>query len=158
MNSEKGFSLLEVVASIVILSIVLLSFYPFFINAKVMSNSNMERLVVMNLADATLERVKIDQFSYIQKTSDTPSPKYLSTIKKPEGEATYNSANCATAGECEMYVLKINDNDYFIEVKASQNANEANANLISILITVKTQSGKIKYSVEGYVPNAQISP
>lgn len=151
MQSEKGFSLLEVVVSLVLISIVLLSFYPFLINSKKMSDSNMERLVVINLADATLDRLKANQNDYIQMPSEIPSPAYLYTTRNTTGVKVYNSSNCANQNDCGVYFITLNDKDYSVEIKATQNSVEANSKLIAILITVKNQSKKISYSVEGYV-------
>ncbi|CAM3109700.1 type II secretion system protein [Filibacter tadaridae] len=156
MQSEKGFSLLEVVASLVIISIVLLSFYPFFINAKTMSDSNMERLVVINLADATLERLKADPYAYIEKPSTDPD--YLS-IKS--GEKVYSNTNCQKDGvvpdPCIPFSIELNGENYFVVVKSSQTNGESESKLIEILVTVKNESGKINYSVEGYIPYGQAS-
>lgn len=151
MQSEKGFSLLEVVVSLALISIVLLSFYPFLINSKKMSDSNMERLVVINLADATLERLKVDQNAYIQMPSEIPSPTYLYTPSNPNGVKTYNSSNCVNQNDCGVYSITMNSRDYSIDIKATQNSVEASSKLIAILVTVKNQNKNISYSVEGYV-------
>lgn len=58
IKSQRGFSLLEVVASIVLISIILLSFAQIFVQANSTANINNEKLVVINLADAYLERLK----------------------------------------------------------------------------------------------------
>ena len=58
-NSEQGFSLVEVIASIVIIGIVLLSFSHFFINTNKTAVKNNEKLILMNLANAELERLKL---------------------------------------------------------------------------------------------------
>lgn len=59
MKNEKGFTLLEVLASLVIVTIVLLSFSQIFISNNQYANMNTERLVVANLADAQLERIRL---------------------------------------------------------------------------------------------------
>ena len=60
VNNQKGFSLIEVIASIVIISIVLLSFFQLFVQSNKTAAANNEKLVVINLADAQLERLKLD--------------------------------------------------------------------------------------------------
>jgi len=152
MQPEKGFSLVEVVVSLALISIVLLSFYPFLINSKKMSDSNMERLVVINLADATLERLKVDPYSYIEKPSDEPEPEYLVGKSK---EKSYTWSNCSSE-ECKaLYSILLNEKKYNIDVKASQNSEEGTSQLIRIIVTVKNINKKISYSVEGYVTYGQ---
>ena len=75
MEKQDGISLVEVIASLLLISIILLSFYPLFITTKNISNSNIERLVAVNLADATLDRLKMDPYSYIE--NPTTDPPYL---------------------------------------------------------------------------------
>ena len=58
MNNEKGFSLVEVSAAIVILTIVLTSIYPLFSQSKDMTVRNEERLVAYHAAEAVLQRAK----------------------------------------------------------------------------------------------------
>lgn len=147
MQNEKGFSLVEVVASLVIISIVLLSLLPFFINAKTISQSNMERLVVINLADATMERLKIDPYSYIEKPKD--NPRYL--FKKFGNQSYKSCADLIDQESCSPYEIVLNGNEYNIEIQASQSADEAELKLIGIIATVTNADGKIKYPVEGYV-------
>lgn len=59
MKTEKGFTLIEVLASVIIITIILLSFSQIFISNNKYANANTEKLVVMNLADAQLERLRV---------------------------------------------------------------------------------------------------
>lgn len=59
MNNEKGFTLIEVLASLVIVTIILLAFSQIFISNNQYANKNTEKLVVVNLADAYLERIRV---------------------------------------------------------------------------------------------------
>lgn len=147
MSSERGFTLLEVVASLVIISIVLLSFFPFFHNAKQISNSNMERLVIINLAEATLNRLKADPYSdYIERPSENPS--YLHSHG---GNKLYTLATCST-DECRgNYRMSLNNKEYFFEIKATQNSSESNSKLINIIVSAKNDKGNLQYAVEGYI-------
>lgn len=61
MEHEKGFTLIEVLASLVIISFILLLFSSVFIQNNKVSIQNTEKLVVVHLADAYLERLRIER-------------------------------------------------------------------------------------------------
>ena len=128
MKNKKGFSLVEVLASILLLSIVLISFSSFFIQTNKAAVTNNEKLVVINLADAVLERLKIDD-----------SPELLDKL--------LNSYEVPFPFELE----KMNGKDYSASIKASQNVDEKDIKLINVVVTVTAANGKTKSSVEGYV-------
>ncbi|WOV88721.1 prepilin-type N-terminal cleavage/methylation domain-containing protein [Sporosarcina oncorhynchi] len=146
MKNQKGFSLLEVVASLVIITIVLLSFYPMIINAKKISNSNMDRLVMINLAEATLNRLKADQYAYIEQPSNQTS--YLFNSKK------YTYSNCSTENCKELYLMQLNGENYHLVIKVSQDEKEAKSNLLNIIVSIKNDEKNTQFNVEGYINNA----
>ena len=127
--NEKGFSLIEVIASIVIISIVLLSFFQLFIQSNNTAVANNEKLVVINLADAQLERLKLNYSSL------TDIDKLTSLNKK-----TY-----------EITPIVLNSKTYNTQVLASVTTEEKNLGLVNIVVTVTAPNGKTKSSVEGYV-------
>lgn len=145
MKNQKGFSLLEVVAAFVLITIILLSFYPLINNAKKVSASNIERFVVINLAEATLNRLKLSYDGFIEKPTDNPL--YLF---KNNGKMTYKYQDCG-ADKCENYKIELNQKVYFFEIVASQKDYEAEIGIINIIVTAKNQKGNINYSVEGYI-------
>ncbi len=142
IKSQRGFSLIEVVASIVLISIILLSFAQIFVQANSTANINNEKLVVINLADAYLERLKAtgleekrittleDYFKDYPKTvkiiDDSKSPTYTVSIKPSNTNVISNAITT-----------------------------EINQNKINIVVTV-TSSKKINNRIissttEGYV-------
>ena len=130
MENDKGFSLIEVIASIVILSIVLLSFFQIFIQTNKTAVSNNEKLVVINLADAELERLKLD-----------PSLAKDALVKQSHPKQTVEKK------------VELNDKDYIVSIRASQDADEQKIKLINVLVQVVAEKSKTKSSVEGYVSN-----
>lgn len=56
--TQNGFTLVETLASIVLLVIILLSFTQLFVQTNKAANINNEKLVVINLADGILEGLK----------------------------------------------------------------------------------------------------
>jgi len=132
LKNNRGFTLVEVIASIVIIAILLLSFFQVFIQNNKTAVYNNERLVVINLAHAELERLKIDPFG---ASAD-------GKIKKPTSTIYSDSATKTS---------KINNRDYTIKIDAKQSSDEKDLNLINVTVTAISSNGKTKNSVEGYV-------
>lgn len=85
MNNEQGFTLVEVVASLAIITIILLSFSSIFITNNKQAITNNEKLVIINLADAQLERIraiaeKIDATTEIPESIVMNNKTYLITV------------------------------------------------------------------------------
>lgn len=70
INKQDGFTLIEVLVSIVILSIILTTFFSFFSQSLIFSGKNEEKLVAYNLASKTL---KIVEQRYNNKLPSTQS-------------------------------------------------------------------------------------
>lgn len=142
-NNQKGFSLIEVIASIVIISIVLLSFFQLFIQSNKTAVANNEKLVVINLADAILERIKV-----------TP-------IKEDSKILNVNDYFNSNSADSNIYPksMILNNTKYNINYLASQSSNtlknakysEKDLNLIKVVVTVTAENRKTKGSSEGYV-------
>jgi prepilin-type N-terminal cleavage/methylation domain-containing protein len=58
MNNNHGFTLVEVLATIVILGIIILSFFQFFIFSQKTTTNNQDKLVAINVAQKVLEQIK----------------------------------------------------------------------------------------------------
>ncbi|MEY9969736.1 prepilin-type N-terminal cleavage/methylation domain-containing protein [Lysinibacillus sp. RC46] len=146
IKSQRGFSLIEVVASLVLISIILLSFAQIFISTNKTATVNTEKLVTVNLADAVLAKLKSDPLTkiatkdlndYFKDTGEPPDAKK----KNPPLE------------------IDLNGKTYTITYTPSQNSNkyvnsdftEKDLNLIKVVVTVTSQNGKTKGSSEGYV-------
>jgi len=143
IKNPKGFTLIEVVASIIIISIVLLSFSQIFIQTNRVATTNTEKLVTINLADAMLARVRAN--TYTKKTDiqsyfvDNSEPN--KKLKNPPLE------------------IDLNGKTYTITYKASQSTtltknasfSEKDLNLVKVVVTVTSPNGKTTGSSEGYV-------
>ena len=128
-NREEGFSLIEVVASLVLVSIVLISFVQIFIQSNKTAVDNTEKIVVINLADAQLERLKIDS-SILEGVKSLPKG----------SNKTYT-----------MEAIKLNNKVYSVQVIASVTQEEYERKLINIVVTVSAPNNKTKSSIEGYI-------
>ena len=152
MDNEKGFTLVEVLTSTVLLSIILTSFLQVFTSTDRIAVSNNEKLVVINLADAYLERLQIEKFTLIPNPSSNPGYVFTGTNIAAEFSEAYTSANCVSKNiACEFYSRTVNNRDYDITVTASQNKNEKDIRVVNVKVAVKASQSKISSSVEGYV-------
>lgn len=127
LKQQRGFSLIEVVAAIVIIGVVLTSFSQLFIQSNKVSVSNNDKLVLINLADAELERIKNEPFPFFNK----PSTSSINTTKSK--------------------TISLNKQEYSITIKAFQSPDEFKMKIFNVLVTVSSNNGKSKSQVEGYV-------
>jgi prepilin-type N-terminal cleavage/methylation domain-containing protein len=141
MLSEKGFSLIEVLLSLTILSVSVIGISQFYNQANQISSGNNNKLVATNLARMTLERVQHDYSSF----------DITSTV------GTYNKTVCQTT-ECQnLYEVTINNIPYNVEIGVQrQSANEVLVKLFPVKVTIKYEvNNKVRTTaVEGYVKNA----
>lgn len=130
-KKESGFTLIEVVASIVIITIILLSFSQLFIQSNKTAAYNNEKLVAINMAEAELERLKMSPFS-----------EHLPQI---DSTKVYNFE---TNSDIEK-LLYSGGESYYLNIKATQNSDEKNNKLINIVVKVKYKNSQS--TVEGYI-------
>jgi prepilin-type N-terminal cleavage/methylation domain-containing protein len=98
---QEGFTLVEVLVSIVILSIVLTTFFSFFGQSLVFSGKNEEKLVAYNLAEKTMRIVESNYKNKLQPTqskieissTSTPCSNYSNGFP-PELTAVTNPSTC----------------------------------------------------------------
>ena len=140
IKNNKGFSLIEVIAAVVILSIILLSFSQLLIQANKTANLNNEKLVVINLADGVLVKL---QAKPIQKND---------SYNYDEVQNYFNDASYEKE-------IALNGKKYTVSYVATQENSahtnttntEVTLNLINVIVTVTSSNGKTKSSTEGYV-------
>ena len=156
-KSERGFTLVEVLASVVIISIVLIGVVNLLIFTNKTAVSNNDKLVAINLAKASIERIKIEAsdhdyerdgaFPYFRLPDEEPD--YIGRdANNPE---QYDGTNCHS-DECErFYAPVINDVAYEVYVFVNQTEHEANLNLINVVVRVEHPDKQVSSTVEGYV-------
>jgi prepilin-type N-terminal cleavage/methylation domain-containing protein len=148
IRSEQGFSLIEVVASIVIVSILLISFAQLFIQTNKTAAYNNEKLVTINLADAALAKLQAETFAKNPNITNVNHYFIDNSITEP-------------ALKNPPLAILLNGKIYSITYTASQNNkkefitnstySEKELDLIKVVVTVTAPEGKIKGSSEGYV-------
>ncbi|MBD8068857.1 prepilin-type N-terminal cleavage/methylation domain-containing protein [Bacillus sp. PS06] len=72
--NQKGLTLIELLASIVIISIIIISFLSVFSQFFIFSNKQEDKLTVINLAEKVLSDVKDGEISALP-TSSQPNPR-----------------------------------------------------------------------------------
>jgi prepilin-type N-terminal cleavage/methylation domain-containing protein len=142
MLSEKGFSLIEVLVSLSILSVTVIAISNFFVQSNEISAGNNRKLVATNLARMTLDRVQQNYTNY--------------GIKIPTAEDTFNTSNCHDLAydACQnLYSTKINNTEYEITLHIRESKEkEVRMNLLPISVTVSYLDKNT--SVEGYLAYA----
>ena len=141
-TSEDGFTLVETLASLVLVVIILLCFSQLFVQTKNTASINNEKLVVINLADAVLEGLKVKPMKEIPSISNVQD--YFTTTINPN----------APTNE-----ISFNGKEYSISYLASQKSEKFNngynsekeLEIIDVVVTVTSPDGKTKSSSEGYV-------
>lgn len=134
MKNEKGLTLVEVLAAVVLISIVLMGFMALFGTTNKYAVTNSEKLIVINLADAHLERLKTDPVVYFKDSSFTFPTTPITTKITSTRTDTINGRN---------YIVTI-------DFKPSGQANAQS--LLDVVVTVKASTSNLSSSVEGFVP------
>lgn len=140
-SNKQGFTLVEVIVSITILSIIILTFSSIFLFTNNTANRNNEKLVAVHLAKATLESVKGNPSYYfvLTETGITPG----------EGFQFENDSIKITQ--------VINNQNYEVKIKPSRDNGQKELSLVHVLVETKLLGSKtpITSKVEGYVNYAQ---
>lgn len=156
-KNEKGVTLVEVLASIVIISIILLGVFSLLTFTNKTAVSNNAKLVSINLAKATIERMKVKPDDYFYNFEELKA-------KTAEFEVVYDHEDCHRSHEdfhtseseseckCEtLYLPVVNDQTYHVEITVSQTDEERDLKLLNVVVTVSLAERNIKSVVEGYV-------
>lgn len=139
IKQQQGMTLVEVVCSVVIIGIILISFAQLIINSNKTASYNNEKLVTINLADAAL--AKLQGISLTKDPAITNLNQYF-----VESNGVPSS-------------IQLNGNAYRVSYQATQGNSslytggnsEKDLNLVKVIVTVEAPGGKKKSSTEGYV-------
>lgn len=93
LKNEKGLTLVEILASIVILSIVLTSFYGLFIQSAKFNKVNEDSLIASNLANRVREVLITNKFENIFETTGSNNIINIKYRTKFNGEIELDSSN-----------------------------------------------------------------
>lgn len=150
ITKERGFTLIEVVASIVIIGIVLISFSQLFIQSNKTAVYNNEKLVTINLADATLTKLKAESFPKNSTITHAEVNKYFVDNVEPDPAKKKAPLEINMNGKKYSVTYSASQSPRVLDVQNSKNSEEE-LGLIKVVVTVTAPDGKIKGSSEGYV-------
>lgn len=80
LKEERGISLVEVVASIVLITIILISFFGFFIQSSKHTKFNEEKLTSIDIAEDVIAKIRKSPENY---KSNTPIPTPKDNVSYP---------------------------------------------------------------------------
>lgn len=135
-QNEKGFTLVEVIASLVIITIVLLSIAQLVIQSNKTTSINNEKLVVIDLAEAVLERLEDE--SHIVKEAIESAANPNSEIEIPLHSINFSNLSTETIGGKEYYLIKMNNGTYQVNAYTKKCSTEiSDLNLKPVTVKVK---------------------
>lgn len=171
-DGEGGFSLLEVLAAIVILSVVSLAMTAFFIQSMSYAKGNQNKTVAVNLARYGLfymEKVNYEEFKAYFEKHDTLSPidctkLYQVTCGSDTGRADLFNK---TPNMWEALTPTVNGRSYLVSVQYDAKFLEDNgkSNLAEYLLPIRVKAWDAAKSpndkrssaiVEGYITDEKI--
>lgn len=139
-KDESGFTLVETLASLVLLSIILLGFFQLFVHTNKTANVNNEKLVVINLADGVLEGLKAQPMKEL-KTSNVQNYFTSQNPLNPVDSIEFNKKIYNVAYEASQSSA----------IYGNNSNSEKTLKIIKVVVTVTAPNGKTKSSTEGYV-------
>jgi prepilin-type N-terminal cleavage/methylation domain-containing protein len=152
MKKSDGFTLIEVLASIVILSLLLTSFFQFFIFSQKTTASNKEKLVAINVAQSAIEEIRDGKFSEITDKAKTTGTIYPKTY---EGPANCNDPDVTKKTEClDRYKFTEGNFHFYITVEVGAERKDSQGvlnGLHNVTVYVYKDNGKKISSVKGVI-------
>ncbi|QPC47064.1 type IV pilus modification PilV family protein [Mangrovibacillus cuniculi] len=155
LQSDKGLTLIEVLVSVTILAIVLLTFLQYFIQANTFTNQNLKKTVGVNVARNALMYIENDSFLEVKQRFINNEVNYLYICI--EGY-TYSTVS-QPPNQCEHVV--INNLPYKVTYKAKgdkEQWSKRESNTIPIEVTVEWEINKREFetTLEGKVTSEDI--
>ena len=154
-KTEDGFTLIEVLAAMVILTMLIIGSLGLFNFTQKASVSNNEKFVAVNIAKATIERMKISP-------TDFYDPKDEALIKNKSEPAIFTKENFCSADDNACKLLfnpEVNGKKYDVEIKMSQDSqkttgqkySEKELKIINTRVIVTLPDTKVEAKVEAYI-------
>lgn len=136
-KQQNGFTLMEVLVSIVLVTIILTTFFSFFSQTVFVSGKNEDKLVALNLATNTLNIIS-------EKYNNHPIPTTITC-----GDFPTELVNSLYTNSC---FFKKNNKNYYPEVTLSKDKDFANLTIIHVKIyNSENNNRKLLSETYGYV-------
>lgn len=137
MNNNRGFTLVEVLISIIILGVIITGFFQFFLFSQKTTTCNQEKLVAINIAQTVLEQIKED--AHTDGDPVQKSPYWL--ISHPAAAVDY-PANYGP------YPKSVDGQQYTVKVAVGEKLDNG---LQMVTVFVLWDDDKFKSTVKGLV-------
>lgn len=150
LKDERGITLFEVVASLVIITFILISFSQLFVQSNKTAKYNNEKLTTINLADAALVKLKSTSFTKVDEFhtgSGDINNYFIDLVESDPKKKTPIRAIQLNGKIYEVTYAPYQSSDAITNAKNT----ERDLNLVKVVVTVIAPGGKIKGSSEGYV-------
>lgn len=144
MKNNQGFTLVEILTSILLLCIVGGAFFQFFILSQKTTTESKEKLVAVNLAQSVLEQIKTKEYIEI------PDLKDIEVNDFPKVYTIDNACSSNNQDCIDRYKKTINNSTYFIEIEVNVNQ-DADLPLLEITVNVFNENSKQESSVKGLI-------
>jgi prepilin-type N-terminal cleavage/methylation domain-containing protein len=140
MNNNRGFALVEVLATIVILGIIILSFFQFFIFSQKTTTNNQDKLVAINVAQKVLEQIK-------EEAGETDS----TTAQKSQYWSVTHPADHIYVKRYagEGHQENVNGKTYSVQIEVTQE--KPDSNLYMVTVSINGLDDRSESSVKGLV-------
>jgi prepilin-type N-terminal cleavage/methylation domain-containing protein len=150
LKNEKGVTLLEVVLTLVVIAIILISFFQLYTQSNKTAVMQNDHLVLYHLANAELERLKLSSLELTESTNllrYKNGPSYETILPNTAVSPSKNN------WVYESGFLSSHSGKYKVQIeRIPNNADESTLKIMDVVITVSSSQSEGKGVVEGYVP------
>lgn len=144
MKKNDGFTLIEVLVSIVILGMLLTSFFQFFVFSQKTTITNKEKLVAVNIAQNVLEQIKDGTYPEITDKTQIAGVTYPKTYN---AALTCTQSDAVQKNACQQKYNKTEDQKkYSIQVDVGPVRENK---LHTIIVNINYENGKKISFVKG---------
>ncbi|WP_442595270.1 prepilin-type N-terminal cleavage/methylation domain-containing protein [Neobacillus sp. D3-1R] len=152
VKEQKGFTLLEVLLSITILSIILISFFSFFPQAAKFNDTNDQKLKGVSLAKEVLVTIQSSNSiqSFLNNVSTNPTATDTFSKNNPQYQSLKLSEDIINHTDYYQLITKTPDAKVIIKLFKSPDFNGSKA-LYKTEIIVEILEGKKVTNLYGYI-------
>lgn len=144
MKENHGFTLVEILVSILLLVLLGFAFFHFFVFSQKATTGSKEKLAAVHLAQSVLEQVKTNDYPEITENMDAEE-RHLPKRFHVDNACANDDQNCIN-----RYKKTLNNRTYQIEIEVDHPKN-TESNLLEVEVNVLSQAGKMETSVKGLI-------
>jgi prepilin-type N-terminal cleavage/methylation domain-containing protein len=150
-NCQAGVTLLELLVSLTILSILLLSITRFFFQAGTFNTVNESRTVALNVARNALMFMEKQSFVEMRYTFENPgTKKWIKMCPDDQGEKVY-SLQSSAADKSACSNISVNDGTYEVTVTSNAVNEETKKYYIPVTVKVRWKENEPEVEIDGTI-------